>query len=114
VFTSQNWGTLDANPDVYKGAAVSFVGKVAMAYDPAASPPSILVFAVPKSGSGITVVAVFTDPGVKAGQYVAVVGKVIGRFTGRGPFSGSDVSPVLVQATSVEATSGPPESGAGD
>jgi hypothetical protein len=106
-FTSENWGTLNAHPNAYRGAVVSFVGKVAVPFDARQTPPSLVVFTDPKGSTGVAVVAVNVDPGVKAGDYVSVEGRVLGEFTGSGPFLGSGVTRVLVQATSVVATAGP-------
>jgi len=108
-FTANNWGTLEANPDVYAGTQVSFVGQVFSPYEGAASPPNIQVFVVPMGAGAVAVVAVGSDPGAKTGDYVAVQGTVLGGFRGKGPFESAEgMVPVLIQATSVVPTSGPP------
>jgi hypothetical protein len=113
-FTAQDWHVLDADPEAHKGARVSFVGKVFSPFEAQQIPPNIQVFVNPVDASGVAVVTVAKDPGVKIGEYVAVEGTVLGRFEGTGPFSGADVTAVLVQASSIQPTATPTSPGSGD
>jgi hypothetical protein len=109
LVTTAQWNKVEADPNAFRGAPTAFVGRVFAPYDPRQTPPSIQVFAGPDQGKGVTVVAVASDPGVKAGGYVAVTGTILGEFKGAGmPFSGTGVTAVLVRATSVDATVAPP------
>ena len=108
-FGAGNWHVLDADPDAYRGASVSFVGKVFAPYDAEQTPPIIQVFADPEGASGVAAVALAGDPGFRAGDYVTVKGTVLGAFRGRGAaFSGSGVTTVLIHGSSVTTAAAPP------
>jgi hypothetical protein len=108
-FTAGNWTTLAANPNAFRGSLVSFVGQVFQPFDKQSTPPNIQLFVLPMGVTAVAVVTIDSDPHVKNGSYVAVEGHVLGEFKGKSPFEGATgVTPVLVQATSLEATAGPP------
>jgi hypothetical protein len=52
-------------------------------------------------------VAVTTDPKVRAGGYVTVEGTIVGSVPNAGRFAGTDVTVVLIEGTSVEPTNSP-------
>lgn len=106
-FTAQNWDMIETNPDAYGGRQVTFVGRVFAPFDVRQMPANIQVFVNPKDATGVAVVAVATDPGVRPGDFVAVEGRIVGEFKGEGTFSGTGVAAVLVQASSLVATALP-------
>jgi hypothetical protein len=106
-FTAQDWYLIQADPDAYRGSRMSFTGKVLAAFEASQTPPGIQVFVNPKDGAGVVMVSLSRDPGVRPGQLVVVKGTILGRHSGVGPFSGTDVTVVLMQGSSVKPMAAP-------
>ncbi|MDR3687447.1 MAG: hypothetical protein P4L93_10875 [Coriobacteriia bacterium] len=102
-----DWGDVEADPSAFTGRTVSLVGEVFAPYDAQSSPPNVQMFVTSDEPVGAAVIAVNSDPGVKKGDHIAVKGRILGEYTGTGPFAGSGMTAVLVQAFSIEPTTFP-------
>ena len=112
-FTRDNWATLIADPDDFKGSDVDIVGRVLGAPEKDEDGTHFQMYADPKNYEWSTIVAVEDPTLVLAdGDYVHVAGTVKGKFEGENAF-GATVTAVAVLADTVEvvdatALAGPP------
>jgi hypothetical protein len=102
-----DWGDVEADPIAFTGRTVNIVGEVFAPFDAQSSTPNVQMFVNPDEPVGVAVIAVTSDPGFKKGDVIAVRGKILGEYRGVGPFAGSEMTPVLVEASSVELTASP-------
>ncbi|SRR6266511_800165 len=101
TFDRDNYALLVSDPDEHKGAQVKIVGRIFNEVEQDASGTYFQMWANPKSSEWNTIVGV-GDPNLRLsdGDYVRVVGRVTGEFSGENAFGG-DVSAVKIQADSV-------------
>ena len=103
----RDWAAVEADPEAFTGRTASLVGEVFAPFDAQSSPPNVQMFVTSDEPVGVAVVAVTSDPGFRAGDHIAVRGRILGEYRGTGAFAGSEMTSVLVEAFSVEPTTIP-------
>ncbi|MEN6348944.1 MAG: hypothetical protein ABFD08_06020 [Syntrophomonas sp.] len=106
VFTNTNWAELSANPDNFKGASVNVMGKIFIAPEKDSKGTYFQMYANPKDNAFNTIVSI-ADPGLnlKNGDFVSVIGKVKGKFSGENAFGAKLTIPAVI-AESVKIIDG--------
>jgi hypothetical protein len=104
-FSNDDWATVEAHPDSYKGATVNLVGKVFQIRTADDGTPAIQIWADPKNNAQNTVVYVPSTSGINDQDFVRVRGTVYGTFEGENAF-GAKLRLPVVDAESVAKVSG--------
>ena len=100
--TNEKWTEVNTNPDSFKGDPVDIIGKIFIAPEKDKNGTYFQMYTDPKNSEFNTIVAI-NDPNsnIKDGDYVHVIGKIKGKFSGENAF-GAKLTAAAVNAEKVE------------